>query len=161
MECFSYVSRQILCFLGQGSSGFLSLTPRVPRLAHMPSDLLGAAPLQQHFSFGFFSIDSWVMLLSLHSFLSPPFPSSFPKSDPRLLCFLEALSPWPGAPAPHSPAALLPSGGPSPAHPAPHRPGPSLHPGGLRALRVALRPLLLASGWPEAGLLTPEHLHLP
>ena len=54
------------------------------------------------------------MLLSLHSFLSPPFPSSFPKSDLRLLCFLGALSPSPG-PLPHipqllycPPAALLP-----------------------------------------------------
>lgn len=140
MECFSYMSRQILCFLGQGSSGFLSLTPRVPRLAHMPSDLLGAGPLQQHSFFGFFSVNSGIMLLSLHSFLSPPFPSSSPKSDPHLLfSLLEALSPQPGAPAPHSPAALLPPCGHSPAHPALHRPGPPhFHPRGLWALRVAL-----------------------
>ena len=72
----------------------------------MPSDLLGAGPLQQRFSFGFFSIDSGFMLLSLRSFLSPPFPSSS-LSDPHLLvCLLEALSPLSLGPLPHIPQLL-------------------------------------------------------
>ena len=59
----------------------------------MPSDLLGAGPLQQRFSFGFFSIDSGFMLLSLRSFLFPPFPSSSLRVT--RICYSVSLKPFP------------------------------------------------------------------
>ena len=65
----------------------------MPQLALVPSDLLGAGPLQQRFSFGFFSIDSGFMLLSLHSCLSPPFPSSSLRVT-RICCSV-SLKPFP------------------------------------------------------------------
>lgn len=46
------------------------------------------------------------MLLSLHSFLSPPFPSSSPKSDPHLLFFLLEALPLSLGSLPHIPQLL-------------------------------------------------------
>lgn len=163
-ECFSYMSWQILCFLGQGSSGFLSLTPQgapAGTRALWPS---GSWTPPAALFFWFLLYWLWLHASFTSQLSLSPVSLKFPKSDPHLLfCLLEALSPLSLGPLPHipqllycPPVAVLPYILPSIVLVL-----PSFHPRGLWALRVALWPLLPASWWPPAGLLTPGHLHLP
>lgn len=149
MECFSYVSRQIPCFLGQGSSGFLSLTPRVPRLAHMPSDLLGAGPLQQPFLLVFSLLTPASCFFHVTAFSLPHFPQASLRGTRICSVSLKSSPRSAWGPCPTFPSRSTALPWPFSHTSCPPSSWSSLHPGGLRALRVALCPLLLASGWPQ------------
>ena len=74
LECFSYRSQQIPCFLGQGGSGFLTLTPKGAQAGTYALRPSGGCTFSSYFSTSA-SIGFWFMLLSFKTLHSPDFTS--------------------------------------------------------------------------------------